>query len=303
VKIHKNSGSHGEEDWLEERYRLDAEARNKRVEHAVLEAFQRFPTLCVLDVGSGLGANARYYSRLFSSNQEWILVEKSKILSLRAISSLRFWAEANEWMTEELSEGLQIWLPEKEVRIKSINASFFHLSEIVDLSRINLVTANAVMDLISEDQFVTFAENLISYRIPLLATMNYESMYFEPEEEEDVEFIALYERHMKRSQEFGSALGPDSTRQIIDFSVKRGFPVIHGQSTWKIEYGDLKMMRFLFRFIHQALSENIRSKGERIRMEAWFRRKWQQVKSHKLKMVVEHSDIFAGLDEAKSLLR
>lgn len=290
-----------EEDWLEERYRLDAGARNKHVERAVLEAFQGFPPLYVLDVGSGLGANARYYSCLFSSNQEWILVEKSEVLSLRAIPSLRFWAEANKWMTEELSEGLQVWMSEKEVRIKSIKASFFDSSEIVDLFRINLVTANAVMDLVSEDQFVTFAENLISNRIPLLATMNYESMYFEPEDEEDVEFIALYERHMKRSQEFGSAMGPDSTRRIIDFSVKRGCPVIYGKSTWNIDYGDLKMMQFLFRFINQALSENICSNGERVRMEAWFRRKRQQVKNQKLKMVVEHSDIFVRMDKAKSL--
>ena len=73
-----------------------------------------------------------------------------------------------------------------------------------------------------------------SFRVAILATMNYRSMRFHPQEEEDLEYVGLYERHMRRRQDFGFAMGPGCSDIMITGLEETGYEVRSGKSIWII---------------------------------------------------------------------
>jgi len=285
-----------ENDWLEERCRFDARARNAPVEKRILEFFSSVPLIRVLDIGSGLGANVRYYSRLFDCDQKWFLVEKSPERSLKAPGAIKSWAKENGWKTNESEKGITVLMPHRRVQIEFKHGSFLDRENMALLSGIDLVAANALLDLITEKQFEDLAGGLAVYRIPLLATLNYESMSFSPCERKDTEFIAAYEGHMKRHRQSGRAMGPDAVRHVTGFSEKNGVSVLSGKSPWHIGGKDQKMATLLFFFIERALAE-VRASGKWLSgMNSWIRRKRRKIWKGDLETTVTHSDVFMNFD-------
>ncbi len=101
-----------------------------------------------------------------------------------------------------------------------------------------------------------------SFRVAILATMNYRSMRFHPQEEEDLEYVGLYERHMRRRQDFGFAMGPGCSDIVITGLEEMGYEVRSGKSICIITSADREMLRFMLTFMCGAISEMLATPAE-----------------------------------------
>lgn len=285
--------------WLRERYRFDATARCKKLETVVLNHFQGRKFIRILDVGAGLGANIRYYACRLACDQEWILVEKDLSLARTCLTELSRWAESNEWDCRVVAGGLEIRQQHRRILVHILTTSIVNLEDPINLSRLDLATANALFDLISKVQLFALVTKLSSYRIPIYATMNYRSMFFEPQSEEDLAYIGLYEHHMRRRRDFGFAMGRDCSDLMITCLENMGYEVSSGKSMWMVTSADRKMLRHMLTFMEVAISELLATPTEFAKLDKWVFNKLRQADRGQLELRVEHMDIFGGFLEEK----
>lgn len=281
-------------DWLRERYRFDAAARSKKLEVGVVDQFRGRSPMRILDVGAGLGANTRYYANLLHGDQEWTLVEQDTSLAGCCVSDLSGWAESNAWDYGIVPEGLEIRQRHKRIAICVVATSMFNLEGFVDLSFVDLAMANAVFDLLSEEQFLSLMGLLTSYRLPILATINYRSMHFQPQEEDDFEYIGLYERHMRRHQDFGFAMGPNCSDIMIAWLQDRGYEVRSGESIWIVTSADRRMMGYMLTFMQSAISGLLATSAELAELEKWVSNKLKRADRGQVALHVEHTDVYGS---------
>ena len=281
-----------ETNWLDKRYHYDNTARDKKVEDACLSYLENKPAVTILDIGSGTGSNCLYFLEKMPAVQNWIFVERDEYLSKYALERIKKEVTELGYAVEEHAQKLILQKENRQIGITYITDSFIDLDKKVDLSKIDLVTAGAVFDLLSFKQFVNVASVILENEIALLATMNYAEMNFFPEEASDVLFIEKYEKHMSRPQEFGKAMGKDCSRSMVKFFRKHQREIVYGASVWNLNGKEEETHRCLFQFMKSAITEMIEEE-EHIQLFAkWLYLKKELAAEGKLKTSIQHYDIF-----------
>lgn len=277
-------------DWLEERRRFDAAARNAAVEAACLQYAAQFQPVSLIDLGAGDGAMFSYLSHKLPSEQNWSLVELNPKLLQSARSRLLHWANGHGYRIEkEEPEHLLFQRGERRLSIQLIQGSFLDLQQLLPLEHYELVTASAVFDLLSRPMLEALMETLQQNHLALYATLHYQSMEYHPKQAQDRPVVEAYERHMQRQQDFGQALGADCCTALNELSEQYFHrPPEEGPSPWLIRPGDIAMHRHLFDFIKRSLIDFAPEAG----VQEWLRDKEALLGDGRLRLQVEHCDHF-----------
>jgi len=281
-----------ETNWLDRRYDYDNAARNKKVEEACLNYLQNKTSVTILDIGSGTGSNCLYFLEKMPAIQNWIFVEHDEHLTKYALERIKKHVSELGYSVEVAPQKLILQKDNRQIEITYITDSFMDLDKKVDLSKVDLVTAGAVFDLLSFKQFVDVATIVLENEIALLATMNYAEMNFSPEEASDVLFIEKYEKHMSRPQEFGKAMGKDCSRSMVKFFKKHQKEVVYGSSVWKLNGDEEETHRHLFQFMKSAVSEMLEEEEHTQLFSKWLYLKKELAAEKKLETSIQHYDIF-----------
>lgn len=281
-----------ETGWLNERFRFDNAARNPPVEQAFLQFLSAKQSITIVDIGSGTGANCLYFLEKSEHDQQWFLVEKDSRFAQPTIQKLVEFAERSGYDFQTLEDLFKIETVTKKVSISLVKDDFFRLPELVDLKKVDVVMAAAVFDLLSEDQFIALADNIFSNQIALLTTLNYTGMSFQPELSLDKKYIALYESHMNRRQDFGKAMGKNAAVFIEKYFHKKGYPFIKGESIWQVSPADLKMHDYLFGFMENSISQMLSEADEIHAFQQWLSDKRSLSQNQLLAIEVQHVDFF-----------
>ena len=280
--------------WLSHRFACDAAARHAATERQFLDFFaQHQTTLRLVDLGSGTGANFRYYFERIPHPQSWTLIEQDPALSEACRVSLRQFADERGYTWEEEDGQLRINKPGQTATVSLVSGRIEQVEQLTDLTQTDAITANAVFDLLSFEQFDTLVGKLIQYEVCLLATLNYYETSFLPFAEEDHRFLRLYHTHMKRPQPFGMAMGADCSEEMLDLLEQHPMAVAQGGSQWHLKKHHSTMHHYLLHFMENALHELNLSAAERQGFDQWFEEKRQLSRERKLEIIVDHSDIFA----------
>ncbi len=279
--------------WLAHRYACDAEARNTNVEKKLLAFFAGKKSLSILDAGCGTGANFQYYFEKFPKRQEWTLVdcENHHLESCREI--LTDFAQKNNYQLEQNEDSLSIKSGKKKATVRFVHGILDEVEKHADLKKTDLITANALFDLLSYDQFDTFACKLSAYNVCLMATLNYYETSFLPFSEEDGRFVRYFHTHMTRPQQFGAAMGPNCTEEMLDLLAEHQMVVEQEGSQWHLKRYDATMQHYLLHFFEHAVRDLSLSDCEINDLEAWLGNKKQMCQERQLEIIVDHSDIFA----------
>ncbi len=278
--------------WLTERFPFDSKARNQEVESACLDYLASFPTPVIVDLGCGNGANTKYFIDRIPSDHTWILVDNDQRLLNHALESLTK-AEGYQITNYKPTEGLTLTQAGKQVSVKTACGSLLELDQLLDLTTVHLLMANAVFDLFSEDQFIGFSNLLKTNRLPFLATLNYSSMHFVPASETDELFVGYYEAHMQREQAFGRGMGKRCS-EVME-QVLRGLSaqMTVGPSTWNIGSTDLGMLNFLYHYLDDSLHELPLTDVEGLLLDGWLADKRRAIDGGGIGIRVGHCDLFA----------
>ncbi len=280
-------------NWLETRYRFDSSARKNSTEKKMLDHFSSLANINIVDIGAGTGNNVRYYASFLPQNQNWLLLDSDSDLNSQSLVLLSQWAKKNHWSYQLSENELRFQVATKTVTVKTKLGSLLELNKLVDLAKVNLITANAVFDLFSSLQWKNFLSQLIPFSLPLLATLNYSEMNFFPFCEINQKYIDIYNQHMTRKQKFGKAMGPDCAEQMSHVLTQYNYSTITGQSNWVINTKENFMLHFLIGFMEKSVEEMISAPLEKKAFQQWVIKKRKEIEESRLEAKVHHIDIFA----------
>jgi hypothetical protein len=126
----------------------------------------------------------------------------------------------------------------------------------IGLGGVRLVTASALLDLVSAGWLAAFAGRLAAAGAGFYATLVYDgTMTWAPARPEDGAVRAAFNAHQGRDKGFGPALGPAAGAAAAAALAARGFAVRSAASPWQLGPADADLMAALAQGIAAAAEE------------------------------------------------
>jgi hypothetical protein len=256
-------------DWLALREPYDARARNPDVLDALAAAVAGRDSLDVVDLASGAGATLRAISSRLPKPQRWRLVDHDFELLERASSA-----------------------PAAGAEVATIPADLARDIEAVLDEPADLVTASALLDLVSADWLDRLARAVVRRRLLVYAALTYDGQVtFEPAAPFDSEMVRAFNRHQRGDKGFGPALGPTAGETAIARFEALGYTVAQGASDWVLGRREVDIQSELLTGWAAAANELAELDGAEIKQ--WLERRRNHLASGRSSMRVGHIDFFA----------
>lgn len=181
----------------------------------------------ILDLGCGTGSTVRALAPLLPINTHWHLVDND-------LELLRLAGQA---------AGTSATL--HQLDLSDIDS--------LPLSGVTLVTASALIDLVSK----TWLEQLASrLTVPVYFALSYDGrMSWRPENITDASVTEAFNSHQRTDKGFGPALGPDAVSVACEIFESHDFEVLVANSPWKLGPRDTPLQKELVSGISKAASE------------------------------------------------
>lgn len=253
-------------DWLALREPADAAARSAGVARFVIDALPHRDPTRIADFGCGTGSNVRYLSRVVPQQQDWRLVDNDSALLDVARSSV-------------------------VVPVETQVADLQDLSDVLFAGR-DLITASALLDLVSEAWLSRFVQHCRSAGAAVLVVLNYDGrIECSPHDPDDELARGRVNLHQRTDKGFGLALGPDSGRRAEALLSEAGYSVRREKSDWVLHPDQADLQRQLIAGWADAAIGM--SAPDAVRIRAWEDRRLAHVDAGDSRLVVGHDDVGA----------
>ncbi|WP_369134640.1 class I SAM-dependent methyltransferase [Modestobacter sp. I12A-02662] len=264
-------------DWLALREDADAAARAPdlvelvRVHH--LAAGRRAPAL-IRDLGCGTGSMGRWLAPRLPGPQEWVLHDRDPGLLASAAAT----------MPSSTADGAV-------VSARTHHGDFTDLRT-ADLSGTALVTASAVLDLLTAEEVDRLAAACTEVGAAALLTLSVTGdVELAPADPLDAEFADAFNAHQRRCTNGRRLLGPDAGAVAADAFARRGAVVKVRPSPWRLGAGQAELAEeWLRAWIAAACMQQPdleRGAG------AYLGRRLDACRAGQLRIVVGHVDVLA----------
>lgn len=257
-------------EWLALREPLDMRARNGAVLDAVAAACGQKPSMSIVDLASGTGSTVRALATTLPTPQHWKLVDKDPVLLAKAFATRR-------------QAGVSI-----ETQQFDLNGD---LGPLLD-DGIDLITASALIDLVSEPWLANLAAAAAARLLPVYIALTYDGrLKFSRLDPDDASIVAAFNAHQLTNKGFGPALGPRAAASAERIFRTLGYSFVSGYSDWVAEPEDaefqLELLADLRRVAHEMGGH------ARDAADSWFARRCQAVTTGQSTLSVGHVDFFA----------
>jgi hypothetical protein len=256
--------------WLALREPLDRRSRNAVVLDAVGASFAALPSISIVDLACGTGATMRAIATRLPRRQSWRLVDND--LSLLARVPLPD--------------------PSADLRVATVPLDISHDLEAALDGPLDLVTASALLDLVSADWLERMVVETAARRLPVYVGLTYEgTIAFEPADARDGAIVGAVNRHQRGNKGFGAALGPQAAAEAIRRFERAGYAVTQGRSDWILTPADVEMQNEVLAGWARATREN----GSVALSEIldWLTHRRDLVTAGRSSIEVGHLDFFA----------
>lgn len=214
-------------EWLTLREGADARARDPALLDRAVQIVA--PHATVLDLGCGTGASVRALAKGGAPHLDWRLLDNDPAL-------------------------LEI-AADYHPRAATYHADLGDI-DALPLDGVRLVTASALLDLVSRDWVARFAERLWRARVAFYAVLSYDGrMRWQPADPDDGRVTDAFNRHQQGDKGFGPALGPHAADTAAEMFRKQGFDVTLGNSPWRLTPEDAALQDALLTGIAGAATE------------------------------------------------
>ncbi|WP_417518080.1 glycosyltransferase [Marinobacter sp.] len=267
------------DEWLKAREAADHRARSVDLTHQLEQWLQATPgsdgPLRIVDIGTGRGSNAAYLASALSVPQEWLLVDQDEGLLDEAASRAQQLNVPNETLQRRLMpEDFHGFLPH-------------HTS---------LVTASALIDLVSEVWLAALVKEVVSKQAAVLVVLSYTGRFaLSPTHEQDDLVRELVNQHQHGDKGTGAALGPDAAAALAEKLALGSYEVQIKETPWRLTGKDAKLAEMLMAGWVAAAKQ--RSPDAIAILDGWFATRKQQLEAGELEITVCHQDVL-GLPPA-----
>lgn len=169
--------------------------------------------------------------------------------TLRAFAGLR---GPQRWRQVDADAGLLALAPAGAERVVMDLRDLDHLP----LEGVTLVTASALIDLVSEGWLAALLARVVARNLPFYAALSYDGrMEWEPALPEDAAVTRAFNVHQRGDKGFGPALGPTATGFAAGLLRAAGYAVMQAHSPWQLTPDDAALQAALLPGIAAAAAE------------------------------------------------
>jgi SAM-dependent methyltransferase len=254
--------------WLALREAVDHRSRAEALLEPLSDWWRARRGAHVVDLGAGMGSNLRYLSPALPAGQEWTLVDHDPELLRRA-------------------QG-----PEVGTTVSTLLAD---LSEegLAPIEGADLVTASALLDLVSEPWIATVADSCAAAGAAALFALSYDGsvVWSDGGDATDALVLGAVNRHQRGDKGFGPALGPAAAPAAVTALRARGYETRIEPSPWQLGPEDAELTDALVAGWAAAAVEALPEEAGRL--QAWAERRVGDVRERGVGLTVGHVDLLA----------
>jgi hypothetical protein len=196
-------------DWLALREPADAAARDAELAALVADGLGADRPLVIRDLGCGTGSLGRWLAPRLPGPQSWVLHDRDAGLLARG-------------------------RPAGPVTARSEPGDLTDL-DAAQLAGTSLVTASALLDLLTAEEVDALVDACVSAGCPALLTLSVTgSVGFFPAEPLDAVFAVAFNAHQQRTVDGRRLLGPDAGAAAASAFTDRGVPTEVRPSPWRL---------------------------------------------------------------------
>jgi hypothetical protein len=266
--------------WLALREPADAAARavdlaEQLAEHLADRLTGRPPApgpAVIHDLGAGTGAMGRWLAPRLPGPQHWVLHDRDG--ELLAVATAQAPGAA--------ADGSAVTVEARRSDIAGLPAGA--------LSGATVVTASALLDMLTEEDLGELVSACATPECPVLLTLSVIGRVgLDPAEPLDARLAAAFNAHQRRITEHGRLLGPDAVRRALAQFEALGAEVYGSLSPWQLNAGQPELVReWLTGWVAAACQQEPRLAAE---AEAYSKRRLAQLRTGKLAVSVGHADL------------
>jgi hypothetical protein len=286
--------------WLRLREPFDltaravADAQPQMAAHlARWRATQADPTLQVLDLACGLGANLRALAPRLGGAQRWHLIDHDPRLLAALPSALACWSRQQGYRFSADGPGCRIEGPAFSTVVSHEKLDLARSADSLQITPAALITASALLDLVSGAWLQPLVRRARQANAAMYWALSVDGRtYWEPADTGDTAVQALFGLHQQRDKGFGPALGPQAPATALAQIAEAGYRSTTAHSDWDITGEQAApMRRAMIDSLAAAALEQDPSAAARIL--AWQARRSAGVARSRLQ--IGHLDILATL--------
>jgi hypothetical protein len=202
--------------WLDLREGPDAAARAHELVAKLRDRVFAGPWL-IHDLACGSGAMGRWLAPLLSGPQRWLLHDRdADLLEPAAVD-----------VPGSAADGAEVVVETRVSDITRLGAA--------DLAGATLVTASALLDLLTRDELAALIHACSEARCPVLFALSVTGqVQLLPSDPLDARLAAAFDAHQRRTTSRGRLLGPDAVEAAIEAFQRLGAEVAVKPSPWRL---------------------------------------------------------------------
>jgi hypothetical protein len=265
-------------EWLALREDADARARADRLlgplRDFLAETASPGGPLTVHDLGCGTGSMGRWLSTRLDGPQRWFMHDRDPAL-LENIAAR---------MPRESADGSTIEVVPQQRDITRLTGD--------DLAGVSLVTASALLDLLTADEVESLAAACASAGCAALLALSVEGrVELDPYDPLDPQFAAAFDAHQRRAEGGRRLLGPDAVEAATASFERNGSTVHTSSSPWQLGPEDRGLTaQWLLGWVAAACAQDPSLEAA---SEEYLRRRLDSCEAGELRAVVHHRDLLA----------
>ncbi|MFC7368266.1 glycosyltransferase [Vreelandella zhaodongensis] len=292
-----SAGSKFAADWLSLRETVDARSRSQALVDALAnwlsddqrraelsKSEESLPPITLADLGCGRGSNSQFLAPRLHHAQRWMLIDHDPALLSEAYSR-----------TSQLSTGKG-----EPMLVETHCASLTHLDHPA-LTHCDVVTASALIDLVSQQWIDALAAQCAKHRQALFITLSitgewcFTNAQQQPLNDPDDHWVSgLFNAHQRRDKGLGDALGGDAHSALANAMAHYGYRVIEAETPWCLAAGKPALYPLMCSLIEgwaNAATEQAPEAASRIAQ--WRDERLGKVTEGKVGIWVGHRDLLA----------
>ena len=279
--------------WLALRESVDAASRSPGLTQAVADVVRACEPVRVLDLATGTGSNIRYLMRHLPRRQHWLAVDQSPELLQELPVRMSQWGASGGREVATNTTRCTIRDGERECEIETAQRDLNILDSADLFARRDLVTASALLDLVSEKWLYSLAARCREAGAAALFTITYNGRWScSPAEPEDDLVRSLFNRHQHTDKGLGGpAAGPDAAGLVVRAFTEAGYTVRSEPSDWRLGADHAALQRELIEGWAEAATEIEQEAASTV--AAWRIRRLRHVEAARSHLVVGHDDVAA----------
>jgi hypothetical protein len=253
--------------WLGLRERADAAARSRELVALLRERLPARGPLAIHDLACGSGAMGRWLAPLLPGPQHWVLHDRDADLLAHAAADV----------------------PAGDVTVETRLADVTRLGR-DGLAGASLITASALLDLLTEDELAGLVDACAGAGCPVLLTLSVTGrVELSPADPLDARLAAAFDAHQRRRTPRGRLLGPDAVAAATEAFRGLGAEVVVGPSPWRLGAAEEGLIEeWLAGWAGAACEQEPALAAE---AELYRRRRLREARAGRLAVTVGHADL------------